>query len=165
MGVLYDYFHATDDAAAVKQAIGPGGDWCHGMPLEETGADWIDAKGLDPSVVLAKLVAYAEGAPFTDQQDAPELIWPEPPFPQSIPTEPDSPWNAGPILQRVPDRWRDVLGALPEEALPMLAAKWYEIEEVDFADYLVARDAAAKFLALSCRARVAGASLYSRCSL
>ncbi|WP_326795590.1 hypothetical protein OG946_08925 [Streptomyces sp. NBC_01808] len=85
MGVLYDYFHATDDAAAVNQAIGPDGDWFRGMSLEETGADWIHAKGLDPNVVLARLVAYAEGVPFTDQQDAPEVIWPGPPYPQSVP--------------------------------------------------------------------------------
>lgn len=91
MGVLYDYFHATDRTTAVNQAIGPDGDWLRGTSLEEMGTDWIDAKGLDPNVVLAQLVAYAEGVSFTDQQDAPELIWPEPPYPQSEPTDPDSP--------------------------------------------------------------------------
>ncbi|MGW1756729.1 hypothetical protein [Streptomyces mirabilis] len=165
MGVLYDYFHATDRTTAVNQAIGPDDDWLRGTSLEEMGADWIDAKGLDPNVVLAQLVAYAEGVSFTDQQDAPELIWPEPPYPQGEPTDPDSPWNTGLILERLPDRWRDILATLPDDAVPMVAAQWYEIEEVDFADYLHAKDAVATFMALACRARMAGAHLYCRCSL
>ncbi|MGV9840691.1 hypothetical protein ACWDUB_01075 [Streptomyces fungicidicus] len=165
MGVLYDYFHATDRTTAVNQAIGPDGNWLRGTPLEETGADWIDAKGLDPNVVLAHLVAYAEGSPFTGQQDTPELIWPEPPFPQGEPTDPASPWTTGLILQQLPDRWRDVLATLPEDGVPMVVAQWCETEEVDFADYLVARDAVATFMALACRARIAGAHLYCRRSL
>ncbi|MFF4119566.1 hypothetical protein [Streptomyces sp. NPDC001714] len=165
MGVLYDYFHATDHTTAVNQAIGPDGDWLRGTSLKETGADWIDAKGLDPNVVLGRLVAYAEGIPFADQQDAPELVWPEPPYPQHEPTDPDSPWGTGLVLQQLPDRWRDILAGLPEDAVPMVAAQWYEIEEADFADYLDAKDTVGTFTALAFRARSAGARLYCRCSL
>ncbi|WP_181802482.1 hypothetical protein [Streptomyces shenzhenensis] len=165
MGVLYDYFHATDHTTAVNQAIGPGGDWRRGTSLEEAGADWIEAKGLDPNVVLGRLVAYAEGIPFTDQQDTPELVWPEPPYPQGEPTDPDSPWGTGLVLQQLPDRWRDILAVLPEDAVPMVAAQWYEIEEVDFADYLDAQETVGTFKALAFRARTAGAHLYCRCCL
>jgi hypothetical protein len=165
MGVLYDYFHAIDHTTAVNQAIGPDGDWLRGTSLEETGADWIDAKGLDPNIVLGQLVAYAEGIPFADQQDTPELVWPEPPYPQGGPTAPDSPWDTGLVLQQLPDRWRDVLAALPEDAVPMVAAQWYEVEEVDFADYLDAKDTVGTFKALAFRARTAGAHLYCRCCL
>ncbi|MFC9633969.1 hypothetical protein ACFTY8_33115 [Streptomyces mirabilis] len=164
MGVLYDYFHATDHTTAVNQAIGPDGDWRRGTSLGEMGADWIDAKGLDPHVVLAKLVAYAEGVPFTGQRDAPELIWPEPPYPEGEPTDPDSPWNTGLVLEQLPDSWRDILATLPEDAVPLVTAQWYEIEEVDFADYLHAKDTVATFMALACRARMAGAHLYCLCS-
>ncbi|MFD4501812.1 hypothetical protein [Streptomyces sp. NPDC058457] len=165
MGVLYDYFHAADHTTAVNQAIGPDGDWLRGTSLEETGADWIDAKSLDPNVVLGQLVAYAEGIPFADQQDAPELVWPEPPYPEDEPTDLDSPWGTGLVLQQLPDHWRDILAALPEDAVPMVAAQWYEIEEVGFADYLDAKDTVGTFTALAFRARMAGAHLYCRCSL
>lgn len=47
----------------------------------------------------------------------------------------------------------------------MVAAQWYEIKEVNFADYLHAKDAVATFMALACRARMACAHLYCRCSL
>ncbi|WP_336109951.1 hypothetical protein [Streptomyces sp. PTD9-10] len=165
MGVLYDYFHATDHTTAVNQAIGPDGDWLRGTSLEEVGADWIDAKGFDPNVVLAQLVAYAEGVQFRDQQDSPELVWPEPPYPQGESVEPDSPWETGRVLEQIPDRWRDVLADLPEDAVPMVAAHWYEIEEIDFADYLHAKDMVDMFKSLASRARTAGAHLYCRCCL
>ncbi|MFE0515854.1 hypothetical protein [Streptomyces sp. NPDC058964] len=165
MGVLCDYFHATDHTLAVNQAIGPDGDWLQGTSLEEAGADWIDAKGLDPNVVLAQLVVYAEGVGFAEQQDKPELIWPTQPYPQGEPIEPDSPWETGLLLQKLPDRWRDILASLPEDAVPMVAAQWYEIQEIDFADYLDAKNAVETFMALAARARAAGAHLYCRCSV
>jgi hypothetical protein len=163
MGVLYDYFHATDHTTAVRQAIGPDDDRPGGTSLPETGADRFDTKGLDPNVVLAQLVTYAEGVNSTDQQDRPELVWPDLPYPKGEPTDPDSPWNTGIILQQLPDRWRDILADLPEEAVPMVAAQWYEIEEVDFADYLAVKDSVDMFTALARRARMAGAHIYCRC--
>ncbi|MEV6480745.1 hypothetical protein [Streptomyces sp. NPDC051576] len=119
MGALYDYFHATDHTTAVDQAIspicsigpiGPKGNWLQGSSLKETGggAGWIDTKGLDPDIVLAQLVAYAEAPPFTDQLDKPEPIRPEPPYPQREPTDPNSPTAGGtsmPTCPRTPYRW------------------------------------------------------------
>ena len=162
MGVLYDYFYATDHTTAVNQAIGPDGDWLRGTSLEEAGVDWIDMKGLDPHVVLAQLVHYAEAVPLSDRADQPELIWPAPPSPRSEPVDPDSPWNVGLFLEQLPDRWRDVLAGLPDDAVPMVAAQWYEIEEVDFVDYLAAKDTVDTFRALASRARTAGAHVYCR---
>ncbi|WAZ19284.1 hypothetical protein STRCI_000321 [Streptomyces cinnabarinus] len=165
MGVLHDYFAASDRAAAVDQAIGPGGDWLRGTSLAEAGADWIDAKGLDPNVVVAQLVAHAEAVPFADQADEPELVWPEPPYPQGESIGPDSPWDTGLLLQQLPDRWRDVLAELPEDAVAMVAMRWQEIDEVDFGDYRIAREAVETFTALARRARTAGAHLYCRSSV
>lgn len=47
----------------------------------------------------------------------------------------------------------------------MVAAQWYETEEVDFADYLNARYTVTTFTALAARARTAGDHLHCRCSL
>ncbi|CCK32729.1 hypothetical protein BN159_8351 [Streptomyces davaonensis JCM 4913] len=162
MGVLHDYFLASDHATAVNQAIGPDGDWLQGTSLEDAGVDWVDAKGLDPNIVLGQLVAHAEGVPFTDLVDEPELVWPEPPYPQGESIGPDSPWSTGLVLQQLPDRWRDVLAELPEDAVAMVAARWQEIEEVDFGDFRIAREAVETFTALARRARAAGAHLYCR---
>ncbi|MGW5769507.1 hypothetical protein ACWEVY_10205 [Streptomyces longwoodensis] len=179
MGVLCDYFHAGDGASAVELAIGPGGDWLSGTSLEDAGADWIDAKGIDPDVVLAQLVAFAEGA-FVEgtfvgsasvgsvcvdggPADGPELVWPDVPYPGGGSEEPGSPWETGLILQQLPDRWRDVLAALPEDAVPAAAARWGGIEELYFADPRDAEDAVVTFVRLAGRARAAGAHLYCRC--
>ncbi|WP_053914028.1 hypothetical protein VM636_16755 [Streptomyces sp. SCSIO 75703] len=164
MGVLYDYFRAGDHAAAVELGIGPGGDWRAGRSLEEAGADRVDAKNLDPVVVLGQLVAYAEGVPFGDLPDGPVLVWPGEPHPRGE-VEPGSPWDTGLILQHVPDRWRDVLAALPEDAIPTVAARWCGIEEADFAGPLDAERTVAQFTGLARRARRAGVRLYCRCSV
>lgn len=169
MGVLCDYFHAGDGASAVELAIGPGGDWLSGTSLEDAGADWIDAKGIDPDVVLAQLVAFVQGASVEEASvdgrpaDGPELVWPDVPYPGDGPDEPGSPWETGLILQQLPDRWRDVLAALPEDAVPAVAARWGGIEELHFADPRDAEDAVVTFVRLAGRARAAGAHLYCRC--
>ncbi|KUN33057.1 hypothetical protein AQJ30_35865 [Streptomyces longwoodensis] len=189
MGVLCDYFHAGDGASAVELAIGPGGDWLSGTSLEDAGADWIDAKGIDPDVVLAQLVAFVEsasvesasvgsafvgsasvgsasvGSAFVDggPADGPELVWPDVPYPEGGSGEPGSPWETGLILQQLPDRWRDVLAALPEDAVPAVAARWGGIEELYFADPRDAEDAVVTFVRLAGRARAARAHLYCRC--
>ncbi|MFI0998596.1 hypothetical protein ACIP10_07845 [Streptomyces galbus] len=174
MGVLCDYFHAADGATAVEPAIGPGGDWLSGTSLEDAGADWIDAKGIDPDVVLAQLVGFAEGASAAratvegssvdgGPADGPELVWPDVPYPPGGSDEPGSAWDTGLILQQLPDRWRDVLAALPEDALPGVAARWGGIEELHFADPRDAEDAVVTFVRLAGRARAAGAHLYCRC--
>ncbi|TKT01885.1 hypothetical protein [Streptomyces lasalocidi] len=168
MGVLCDYFHAADRATAVELAIGPDGDWLSGTSLEDTGADWIDAKGIDPDVVLAQLVAFVEGAASGASvnggpADGPELVWPDVPYPRGGFEEPGSPWNTGLILQQLPDRWRDLLAALPEDAVPGVAARWSGIEELRFADPRDAEDAVVTFVRLADRARATGAHLYCRC--
>jgi hypothetical protein len=168
MGVLYDYFHAVDGGTAVEWAIGPGGDWQHGRPLDEIGADWIDAKGLDPDLVLGQLVAHADGVLFRDLGDGPDLRWPDQrqwPYSRKALEGEASPWDTGILLQEIPDRWRDTLAGIAHEAVPAIAARWVGSEEANFSDQLHAEDCARVFMALARRAREAGNHVYCRCSL
>ncbi|WP_330460350.1 hypothetical protein OIB37_27855 [Streptomyces sp. NBC_00820] len=165
MGVLYDYFHAADQATAVDWAIGPAGDRLNGRSLDEAGADWFDAKNMDPNVVLGQLVAFAEGIPFGSLTD-PEMVWPDPvewPYGRPAPSGTESPWDTGLVLQQLPDGWRDALAGVVEDAVPMLALQWYDIEEIRFADFLHAQSSVRTFVGLARRARAARASLYCRC--
>ncbi|MET7288464.1 hypothetical protein [Streptomyces sp. NPDC005573] len=165
MGVLYDYFHAADPVTAVDWAIGPDGDRRGGRSLDAAGADWFDAKGMDPNVVLGQLVAFAEGIPFGSLTE-PEMVWPDPeewPYGRPAPSGTGSPWDAGLVLQQLPDGWRDALAGVVEDAVPMLALQWYDIEELRFADFLDAQSSVRTFVGLARRARSAGASLYCRC--
>jgi len=58
VGVLYDYFRAADGATVAKLM-----EATDGGPLVQHGpepvADAVDAKGIDPTVVLGKLVSFA----------------------------------------------------------------------------------------------------------
>lgn len=162
MSTFYDYFWAADRATAVDWAIGPGGDWLHGGSLDAVCADRLEVKGLDPNVVLGKLVSFASGIPFGSLMD-PELVWPDPaewPYGRQAPPGAASPWDSGLILQELPESWLDTLAGVVEDAVPMLALQWFDIEEMRFADYLDAKDSVQTFVALARRARAAGARLY-----
>ncbi|KUN04819.1 hypothetical protein AQI95_18190 [Streptomyces yokosukanensis] len=167
MGVLYDYFHAADRTTAVDWAIGPGGDWLAERPsLDEVGADWVDMKGLDPHVVLGQLVAFTEGRPYDVRAAGPELVWPDLqawPYERRAAPGEESPWDSGLHLVELPDAWRDRLAAIEGEHVPMLALQWYDIEEVDFADFHACEDHVRAFAGLARRARAAGTRLYCFC--
>ncbi|MFD5792766.1 hypothetical protein ACFWIO_04360 [Streptomyces diastatochromogenes] len=165
MSTLYDYFWAADRATAVDWAVGPGGDWRNGGSLDEACADRLEVKGLDPNVVLGKLVSFAAGIPFGSVVD-PELVWPDPvewPYGRQAPPGTASPWDSGLILQELPESWRDALAGVVEDAVPMLALQWWDIEETRFADYLHAEDSVRTFVGMARRARAAGARLYCSC--
>lgn len=151
MGVRYDYFHTTDRGTAIDWAVGPdrrGHPWSR---LDEAGADWFEMKSLDPVVVLGQLVAYARGAGFEAGDDGPEPVWPDP-----------ARWHAepGPLIEEIPEDWRDTLAAVGDEALPGIAARWEGIEEVRFGDRQEAEECARLFVGLARRARAAGHTLY-----
>ncbi|MEU1406465.1 hypothetical protein ABZ471_29585 [Streptomyces sp. NPDC005728] len=165
MSTVYDYFWAADRATAVDWAIGPNGDWLHGGSLDAECADRLEVKRLDPNVVLGKLVSFAAGIPFGNVVD-PELVWPDPgewPYGRQPPPGSASPWDSGLILQELPESWRDTLAGVVDDAVPMLALQWLDIEEIRFADYLDAEDRVRTFVAMARRARSAGARLYCSC--
>ncbi|MGW2704506.1 hypothetical protein [Streptomyces sp. NPDC001340] len=165
MSVVYDYFWAADPATAVDWAIGPDGDWLRGGSLDAMCADRLEVKGLDPNVVLGKLVSFAAGIPFDSVVD-PELVWPDPvewPYGRQAPPGTASPWDSGLILQCLPDSWRNTLAGVVEDAVSLLALQWFDIEEIRFADYLDAQDSVRMFVGMARRARSAGARMYCSC--
>ncbi|GAA2025958.1 hypothetical protein GCM10009839_25330 [Catenulispora yoronensis] len=166
MGILHDYFRAPDLSAAIEWSVGPDGDWRRhsGTGLEDNGADWFDAKGLDPDVVLGQLVAFAVGAPLDVQASAsaPVLVWPDA---QAWPPDEDrpgqeSPWETGLLLQRLPDKWVTDLAEIDDEHMPMIALQWMDIPEAPFSGFTVAQETVDRFRALARRTRDHGHGLY-----
>ena len=167
MGVLHDYFRAPDPATAIAWAVGPGGDWREPteVGLDDHGADWFEAKGLDVNVVVGQLVAFAEGVPFMVRRgEGPRLVWPDQevwPYGEERPGE-ESPWDFGLLLQVMPREWVATLAAVTDDHVPMLAAQWMEIPEVTFADFVDARGSFEQFRALARRAQAHVHSVFSR---
>ena len=164
MSALYDYFRAPDSDTAIEWAIGPGGDWRRYSTLEEHGADWMDAKNFNPFLVLGQLIAFAQGIPFDDLGTEPALVWPDreawPPGEQRPGQE--SPWDAGPTLEHVPEEWVNTLADIDDEGVHGLALQWATIEEVSFADVADAEYCIEEFRALARRAREHGQGLYCK---
>lgn len=167
MGVFHDYFRAPDPATAIAWAVGPGEDWREPaeVGLDDHGADWFEAKGLDVHVVVGQLVAFAEGVPFKVRRGAgPRLVWPDQeawPYGEERPDE-QSPWESGLLLQVMPEDWVTTLAAVTDDHVPMLAAQWMEIPEVTFVDFVEARSSVEQFRGLARRAESHGHSVFSR---
>ncbi|MFI9813400.1 hypothetical protein [Saccharothrix variisporea] len=107
MGVLTDYFHAPDDDT-VFHAL----DRTDGMsplipPLEWDG---VEAKSIDPDLVLARLVAAAHPTPGRHHNP---LVWPATEDPEY-----DGSWVC-----------RVDLAAVPDTDLPALATHWAGTDE------------------------------------
>jgi hypothetical protein len=67
MGVLYDYFRAPGPAAALRAMDRAGGPLT-GDAAGESAFDGLDAKGIDPKVVLGQLVDLARRARASGDQ-------------------------------------------------------------------------------------------------
>lgn len=167
MGVIHDYFRAPDATTAIAWVVGPGGDWREPSEtgLDDHGADWFEAKGLDVNVVVGQLVAFADGVPFEMMPgEGPELVWPDRqawPYGEDRPGE-DSPWESGLLLQVMPEPWAATLSGVSDDHLPMLAAQWMEIPEVAFTDFADAKGTVEQFRAIARRAQAQGHSVYVR---
>lgn len=114
MGVLYDYFRAADDAAAINlmESIGDG-------PASQADdlVDAIDLKGIEPTVHLGKLVALAGGIPWQVDLVDTELLW--------------SGTEEGPWLVSIKDAVRDALAEIATGGeLLELSAQWGRTEEL-----------------------------------
>ncbi|QKW14035.1 MULTISPECIES: hypothetical protein [unclassified Micromonospora] len=115
MGVLYDYFRAADDAAAVRlMAEIDGGPvaLADGRP----GVDAIDCKGIDPSVTLGELVALVRNEADADDPVKDRLVW--------------SGAEDGPWLTALDDATRDTLASITADQTPELSARWGRSEEL-----------------------------------
>ncbi|RCV47741.1 hypothetical protein [Marinitenerispora sediminis] len=160
MGVSHDYFRAVDAPAAVRVMDQPGGPAGRGSPW-----DALDGRGVDPHVVLARLVAIARGAEGRSRLLDATPVWPAGACPEHWEDLPaDSPWVTGPWIEELDPAVRDALADVDNARLPDLAARWARIEE--FQPPYGAVDEAAlqafleRLVQLARRARDAGERLY-----
>ncbi|MFG2109946.1 hypothetical protein [Micromonospora chersina] len=106
MGVLYDYFRAADDAAAVRLM-----DELDGGPVAVSGdgpaVDAIDLKGIDPAVVLGQLVSFVRGADWRVDTIVSGLLW-------------SGDEQEGPRLVSIDCATRDTLASIDDAQVPGL---------------------------------------------
>ncbi|MEU4366488.1 hypothetical protein [Micromonospora chersina] len=154
MGVLYGYFRAADDAAAVRLM-----DELDGGPVAVSGdggtVDAIDLKGIEPTVTLGKLVSFVRGVDWEVDTIVSGLLWSG--------DEQEGPW----LMSIDPDT-RDTLASIDDAQAPELSARWGRIEELAWGgppadDEML--PVIEQIAALARRARDAGENLYCWCCL
>jgi hypothetical protein len=121
MGVLYDYFRAPDDAAAEALMAATDGGPVMVYGGDRPVADAVDAKGIDPSVILGQLVASVRGVEWTPDVVGDELVWPESGSDEE---------NEGPWVVVLGDPARDTLAGIADGRLAEVADRWSDIEEL-----------------------------------
>lgn len=154
MGVLYDYFRAQDSEAVAKLMAATGGG-----PLvrqaELPVADAVDAKGIDPSVVLGKVMSFALDVPWDVDLAGIRLVWPDG-------ADEDEGYE-GPWVVVLSERARDALAEITDDRFPDLAARWSRIDELShYRDVQpeMMLSLLRELVGLARRARAAGDSLY-----
>ncbi|GAA2664994.1 hypothetical protein GCM10010412_040940 [Nonomuraea recticatena] len=128
MGVLYDYYRAADRQAAMAEPD---------RGRAESGSpsfDAVDAKGIDPVVILGQLVALIRDVPYDLDLVRTITLYPPPEGgPQSLEEwealPEDSPYKEGPGIEELPADVRDSLAGVPDARLADLAERWGQIEE------------------------------------
>ncbi|MEZ7130465.1 hypothetical protein ACBR40_34475 [Nonomuraea sp. AD125B] len=132
MGILYDYYRAADrEAAIARPDLGRAG--VRVLPGQPE-FDGVDAKGIDPGVILARLIGFIRGVPWSvDLVEMAEIYPPSEGAPttdeewDALPE--DSPYLDGPGIEELSVSVRDTLADVDDERLPALARQWAEIEE------------------------------------
>ncbi|GII26453.1 hypothetical protein [Planosporangium mesophilum] len=154
MGVLYDYFRAKDDAAAVRLM-----EDLDGGPVVGSGdgvaVDAIDLKGIEPAVTLGKLVSFVRGVSWEVNLVDLKLLWSG--------DEQEGPW-----LMTLDRATRDTLASITDAQVLELSAQWGRIEELAWGGPLPDDQmlpAIEEVAALARRARDAGEDLYCWCCL
>ncbi len=130
MGVLYDYFRASDSATVAQACASTG---CR-SPLTAGQFPGLDLKGIDDAVTLGKLVALIRGVDWDPHLVDSAAVCPPA---QTMPTESaawaalgeDSQWLTGPWVNELAMDVRDTIGTVADEEIPELGAAWSRIEE------------------------------------
>ncbi|MEU7656662.1 hypothetical protein AB0C42_14480 [Micromonospora taraxaci] len=154
MGVLYDYFRAVDDEAVAKLMAATGGGpvvRAEDSPVE----DAVDGKGIDPTVVLGKVVSFALGVPWSADVIGDRLIWSQGAR-ENLEYE-------GPWVVVLSEPARDALADIPDDRLPDLAEQWSHIEELSHysdAEPEVMLSRLREFVGLARRARTNAEHIY-----
>lgn len=150
MGVLFDYFRAADEAAVhALMVVKDGGPIAGGVGPD---VDAVDAKGIDPTVNLGQVVAFALGVEWDADLMGDRLVW----------TSEVDGGGHGPWVAEVGDPARDALAAIPAARLAPLAEQWAGIEEFDDGHTTpeMLLSVLAELVGLAGRARAAGEHLY-----
>jgi hypothetical protein len=168
MGVLNDYFRAPDDETAAAVGDRLGGPLVDEGP-SEPALDGVDAKGIDATVVLGKLVAAIRHTDWEVNIVGSTRVYPSGPAPtrETMATfPPESPWFSGPWIERLSDAVRDDLAAIRPEQVDVLAAQWARIEEFGgHWEPVLVGHVIAQLAALAGRAQADGDHLYCWTSL
>jgi hypothetical protein len=153
MGVLYDYFRVPGDAAAISLM-----EQTDGGPVAVAGGglvDAIDLKGIDPPVILGRLVALTVDVPPDAGLVETTLLW--------------SGGDEGPWLMSIDDGARDILASIVHSRhMAELSARWGRTEELAWNGPLPEGQLVPvieEIAGLARRAREAGESLYCWSSL
>lgn len=159
MGVLTDYFRAAD-AASVVRALG-----CTDGRLLVGGRnphfDGVEAKHLDPCVVLGQLIAAIDQVPWEVDLVGEAPVWPTTPAPRpGDPQDEDDPWATGPWVRELDAAVRDTLAGVRDADVPMVVARWVQTEELRPAAVEDMQSLAEELIQLARRAREADELLY-----
>ncbi|MEV4349602.1 hypothetical protein AB0J83_34505 [Actinoplanes sp. NPDC049596] len=156
MGLLTDYFRAPSVTTVQEQLNQRDGGPVLVADPSATLYDGVEAKWIDPSVVLGQLIAFIRAEPWHPGMVTERLIWPET----------DDPAHQGPWTTILDNHTRDTLAAVTPDRVPALAAQWATIEELKpgaTPHYLA--DLITELTALATRAQQAGESLFCWMSL
>ncbi|SCF56936.1 hypothetical protein [Streptomyces sp. Ncost-T10-10d] len=165
MGVLTDYFRAADSASVVRVLEQTDG----GSPLfaEPAVFDGVEAKGVDPSVVLAQLIAAIHQIEWRADLLKETTVWPSSPAPVGpiSPADEDDPWVTGPWVSELHPPARDTLAGVRDGEVPAIVARWVRAEELRGARVEDMQPLAEELILLARRAQDAGELLYCWMSL
>lgn len=159
MGVLTDYFRAPNAAAVVQSLEETDG----GSPLfaEPPRFEGVDAKGVDPVVVLGQLIAAICRTEWRVDLVDGTTFWPTSPEPgPDGPETEEDPW-----VSELPPRVRDTLAGVPDSEVPAVVARWIQAEELQGASVESVRPTAEELFLLARRAHDADEQLYCWLSL
>lgn len=159
MGVLTDYFRAADGASVVQALERTDGGPLVGV--EHSTFDGVEAKGVDPHVVLGKLIAAIKQVPWRADLAADETVWPTTPPPGPAgPEDEDDPWATGPWVTELNAAVRDTLAGVHDADVSKLVAEWIQAEELHGAHVEDMQPLAEELIQLARRARDADEQIY-----
>jgi hypothetical protein len=158
MGVLTDYFRAADETSVVQALERTDGGPLVGV--QHSTFDGVEAKGIDPYVVLGNLIAAIKQVPWSTNLTASETVWPTTPKPGPDGPEDDDPWATGPWVTELNAAVRDALAGVNDADVPKLVAEWTRTEELHGAQAGDIQPLAEELIQLARRARDADEQLY-----
>ncbi len=164
MGVLTDYFRAGDAASVVRALERTDGGPLLGV--EDPAFDGVEAKGVDPVVMLGNLIAAIQQVPWSADLIPHATVWPTTPAPgPEDPAADDDPWATGPWVSELGTTARDTLADVPAADVPAVVTAWARTEELEGARTDDVRPLVEELIQLARRARDNGERMVGVCGL